>query len=90
MNKIIFALLIFLFIGACLIFFFKGYLHPKNEIQESLVRAIENGNTQEVRSLISNLRDVNQAMANGATLLLVAAEKGELEVVKILLEKEQM
>ena len=56
-------------------------------ISELIFQAVEMGNVTELKTLIENGANIKVKNEHGWTLLHVAAMKGDLEVVKRLLEK---
>merc|ERR1719228_1806662 len=50
------------------------------------LHAVSEGNTSEVRAWLENGQDVNKADSYGNTALLLAAERGFLEVCQLLLD----
>ena len=52
----------------------------------ALFKLVANGNLEEVSTLIAQGADVNETMPLGRTLLMLASEKGYLELVQLLIQ----
>ncbi|WP_031513103.1 ankyrin repeat domain-containing protein [Desulfofalx alkaliphila] len=67
-------------------------LHDKGIIninEDSLIEAVKNGDAESVKLLLELGIDTNIEIKNGLTPLMIAAERGDIEVVKLLVNNEQ-
>ncbi|MEA2205766.1 MAG: hypothetical protein QOE77_2542 [Blastocatellia bacterium] len=78
---------LFLVLALLLVPVAVGAQNPKQEINDQLFEAVRKGDAAAVTALLDKGADVNAKFRYGATALFKAAERGHMEVVKILLAR---
>ena len=83
MKRILFSMVCIYLISAA---FAKADISDKNA---QLIQALKNGNLRAVQTALANGADVNAKLitSTGTTALMLAAQDGHTEIVKLLLEK---
>ncbi|MCX5657976.1 MAG: ankyrin repeat domain-containing protein, partial [Candidatus Omnitrophica bacterium] len=65
----------------------QSRVSSSGDIEDNLWKAADEGNAEEIRSLLEKGADVNAKKENRSTPLFVASYNGNLDIVKLLLEK---